>query len=637
MVSPSRKKTVLRFAEVLFIDFGGSVERLEHVQAVLKKCATFAAAKRGHKLICAALEDSLAVAFLDMPSAAAHCALEFQGKEGAPKVRMALNSGALQPVEDPSGKPTLVGELIDIGNRALEESVPGEIYATGAAAEHLENLTEWRDRLEPLDRSFARHDRVIHLFRLVSDKEFEEMWDPTTKIGQEFARAKKLLEKAAARQAKSIGGRTEALACVSTIVERREEIRKGWVSGLAIIAILTPVGIWIGKTSLGGQFNLWAYSVIQQFVPGPTGKMPIAVVDVSQIPTIVDPRSRYNWTDREKLAQVIDEIQRMKPAAMAFDIDLGEQADGPGPGADELYETANKYKNVFLGVDWALSLPRDEWLEGEENAHLAIHAGLPHDIRMGMTAMEFTSKHDQIPSMAFALAHAYRGKFEKTPWFGQKFLDVEGEQGIKTRTYYLNYSVIDPLTKELDRPTAQPSVFLSIKKPEDLRGHGDLFDGRMVLVGDAEPNGPDVAPVPGRSGLVPGVFVQAAAAYTLSSSQPLFVFKWWVQTCMDILSGLVVLVGVQLIRLANITKRSEVSVRHADNFMTAALVTLVCGLAILWVRTYGILWLDFLVMSLTLAFHQWTDRWMDRFWNGLVAAVAALWRLAVYRRAGEEA
>jgi len=108
-----------------------------------------------------------------------------------------------------------------------------------------------------------------------------------------------------------------------------------------------------------------------------------------------------------------------------------------------------------------------------------------------------------------------------------------------------------------------------------------------------------------------------------------------VQVCCDILSGLIVLVGVQVIKKIYLTTRSEAYVKHVDHGMTAALVSLVVILAIFFVRNFGILWMDFLGMSLTLAFHQTTDRWMDQVWKWMVSGASFLWKLVVFKRPGE--
>src|SRR5262249_55865542 len=143
--------------------------------------------------------------------------------------------------------------------------------------------------------------------------------------------------------------------------------------------------------------------------------------------------------------------------------------------------------------------------------------------------------------------------------------------------------------------------------------------GQVVIIGRGQPrtsrnisgmNANDQFKVPTESKAVPGVYVQAAAAYTLIDA-PLYRFTHLGRILADVFAALIplgIVLGFRLSR-AHLAKNSEDDRLFRVLAWTVSAVIFVIGY--FWVNLTGILWTDYLMVIAALLLHAP----LEHFWK----------------------
>ena len=128
--------------------------------------------------------------------------------------------------------------------------------------------------------------------------------------------------------------------------------------------------------------------------------------------------------------------------------------------------------------------------------------------------------------------------------------------------------------------------------PEAFRKMEDKIRIRIILLGDTKPEGPgDLFDVPGVVGKVPGVFLHACGAYTISG-EPLYRLTYFGRIVLDVLIALFILfvarLGSTLVKSND--SNDELSEHRLMFGLTVVAVIVVCMLSVGLVRHTRLLW-----------------------------------------------
>jgi CHASE2 domain-containing sensor protein len=157
-------------------------------------------------------------------------------------------------------------------------------------------------------------------------------------------------------------------------------------------------------------------------------------------------------------------------------------------------------------------------------------------------------------------------------------------------------SVIDFAALQRIREDVLPAL-----KPESFREMKNKIKGRMILLGDAEPEADDLFMVPGVTGTVPGVFLHACAANTIAN-EPLYSLTLLGRIAIDVTLAVVILVLVKFsLWLLLRSKRDLAHPEHKlDIVFTFVTIVLVLITSVVLVRQTRLLWTDFILVCAVL-------------------------------------
>lgn len=381
----------------------------------------------------------------------------------------------------------------------------------------------------------------------------------------------------------------------------------------------TPIGEWL-------QFETFSAlnSLLPPFAPEP---LPVIVVDISEL--------RYdsiNGTDRDALKLLVKEIASQRPYAIGIDIDFSPQNGKPPLRKDEKFFeycdgiSKNDHVPIFLGIHRTLYSAPEYWLGFPDYNHLAVGIGLhSKDTRQMVRwiANPTDKQHRYLRSMAEALSEEYlkaRSLPHPSPHLptflmettltapreagGQVVAGANEEISVPQvgEFHYgqspVNYSKLEELTRET----------ISVNVGEKGPSISGRFNDKVVILGDTHVE--DMFTIPGPVQPVRGIYLHASTVYTFAR-QPLCEFRVLVRFLMDVLLSIGLVVQLSYLKASSATERHKERVRRHG---ATLILVLLAGWAL--VRFAGVLWLDFIPITVSLLLHPWVERKVHHRWTG---------------------
>ena len=158
----------LAIGHVLFIDIVGysklltseQRERQQELNRTVRETEQFRAAEAAGKLVRVPTGDGMVLAFFTSPDAPLRCAVAIshalQGTKQLP-LRMGIDSGPVDPVEDVNDKPNLAGAGVNIAQRVMNCGDAGHILLSARAADDLAQHAEWKAQLHEIGEAEVKN------------------------------------------------------------------------------------------------------------------------------------------------------------------------------------------------------------------------------------------------------------------------------------------------------------------------------------------------------------------------------------------------------------------------------------------------------------------------------------------------
>jgi CHASE2 domain-containing sensor protein len=387
---------------------------------------------------------------------------------------------------------------------------------------------------------------------------------------------------------------------VSSRQEKNKDIIRYVIKATVIALIVIGAKTYFEHLPWGHRIEILAFEILQgqmlQF--SSADRLQVFVVDISKMPGGKD-----QVTPRTDLRNLVEAIARLRPRAIAIDVDFSPDEKGWKDDNDPAFFDfcLNLKKEtripVFLGVYRTRMASPDTWLGSGKYEGLAADMTLPAEV----FKIRLKSRgSDQLPTLSAALAYAYTkpGGLPEPPKWLMFILEKPREKTL------VNYSKLDQLKHET-LPLTQPTCVAELGSR--------FFNNKMVIIGDAT-LATDHRYVPGRFETVPGVYVHACAAYTLAI-EPLYELTFLSKIFADLAVAMLVILGVAYARFRHIETEGPFSWHDVEFKWINRIIFSVSIVGILLVRWAGIMWLDFLLVIYALRLHPSVEQWLKDWWN----------------------
>jgi CHASE2 domain-containing sensor protein len=437
--------------------------------------------------------------------------------------------------------------------------------------------------------------------------------------------------------------------------DRANEIRRDFMKGILFMVLLVPFTIALEHSALGHKAEHEAYGLLQSLLS--SDDVPFAVVNISKLepqPIEVDGKTRA-VTPRTDLKQIIDAIAEKRAKVIAIDINFAPLANGEyvDPAADPEFFQFCLSKNdaaeqqrlpVILAVDWATTAQsaarRPELLLADpaNPNYKDLFACIRIPEATGKLPYKISDETGfEITTMGAAIADALRSTEINSrrlaaplpQWAVQQFSIRELEYGVKVHEFPVDYSVLDTLrTREHTLATADPRV---------IKDQGDILSDKVVLVGNGTlGNTLDVFTVPGRSEQIPGVYLHAAAAYTLSKA-PLYMLTWKGAALIDAAMSLFILGAIAAIRWHYKDRTTKQVAKHRLEKLFSVLVGLLAIVFGVWfVNYHRVLWVDFMLVVPLLLLNPTIEHQLEHAWRYVRRKAPGAVEAVVFEREKED-
>lgn len=231
--------------------------------------------------------------------------------------------------------------------------------------------------------------------------------------------------------------------------------------GLAATALLFVLKVSFERSLIGHRFEVQTYDFLQGLLSSSgTGKLPILVVDISNVPGGKD-----GPTPRDVLKNIIEAIVDQRPRAIAVDVDFSPNERGwikdDDPEFFDFCITMRQKRKIpiFLGIYRTRAESPDTWLGLNKYRDLAA-VGLARegDTRRVSRWIQRNAFSDHLPTIASALAKAYQDNLPGPPIWLTPVIErtqdnehgVQGQfgDGLNTVEILVNYSKLERLKSE---------------------------------------------------------------------------------------------------------------------------------------------------------------------------------------------
>jgi CHASE2 domain-containing sensor protein/class 3 adenylate cyclase len=560
----------------------------------LRECPAFVKAESSGQAMAIPSGDGFAAVFFGDPFDCLDAARELQKVSAGAEymLRMAIHIGELQMVDaDVAGHANISGASVNIAARLLEFAKPGQLLVTSNTREIL-----LQRETNPPDFRFigdftAKHGLRLSTYRLVI---------PNLENGRNSL-VSGWVERIALKELEKDGA---DLAAPELVRVRARRFLIGWLLTLAGLPVCAAIANVAAGTVAGIHLRQFAYETLLQVGAQPASQIPITIVDIRDLPHHpAFPEAsddNENIVDRAALQKVLDAVAKHKPRVIGLDIDLGPFKEGAALGDGELLRDCLRIRletPVYVAVKRSLAYSNSSHLVfdpdnpeadyGDMVTHPG-HAPLnPQDQQRSFDELSLPIEQADgkvlrqvVPSLPVKIAEAFSGIRVQPPERAAPQRSTPAQ--LHGPQFLVNYVVAPQL--------AQPSNTLRVRDQSDLVGKGEMFEGKMVIIGSSDER-LDNWIIPGTNVRTSGVYWQAAVAYTRALA-PLYLANGLTEFFLMLLAGLAILLpGLILAPRSLVAAR----VKPVSPMVPAITVTSVCGLILLslmLVRFVNLLWLD---------------------------------------------
>jgi hypothetical protein len=418
------------------------------------------------------------------------------------------------------------------------------------------------------------------------------------------------------------------------VVSNTRGIGRDLLRGALFMVLLLGLKVAIEHTKLGKDIEHWGYLVLQrQLVAEPES---IQIVDISDLPAseIEIDGQTYVATSRAALSQLIQAIADQSPKAIGVDIDFSPDDQGYiTPKDPEFFQFClDLGVPVFLGILRTQALPPVLWLKEKSYQPLAANIIIPNASTVKMPAALQTSPNlDSGPTISAALAGAFEAaqcgeQFRRAGLADQFSVKELGEGGSVTE-FLVDYGPLDHL---IDKR-------LRTSDPNEIKKNGRVFENKIVLIGDGTlGSGEATFVVPGKSQPISGVYVHAAAAYTLTK-MPLYELNWKGRLVIDVVLVAIVLLLVALVKFIFRKEREKrIATERIQLIFIVIVVVTAFGVGVLFVYETCVMWTDFILALGALVLHPSIERRLESLWHFVKRTVPHAVRAVVFKQDTKE-
>ena len=180
-MSSSGEQGQLEIAHVLFIDIVGysklpinrQSDLLRQLNQIVRASEQFRSAEAADKLTRLPTGDGMALAFFTRPDAPVRCALEVSAAlKSYPqlKIRMGINSGAVDAVPDVNDRLNVAGAGINMAQRVMDCGDAGHILLSKRIADDLGQYEKWQPYLHDLGVVEVKHGVSLEIVNFYTDE-----------------------------------------------------------------------------------------------------------------------------------------------------------------------------------------------------------------------------------------------------------------------------------------------------------------------------------------------------------------------------------------------------------------------------------------------------------------------------------
>lgn len=636
-------------ASILWVDIVGysklnveqSARVIKQLETSLKACPSFKSAHGAGELVELPSGDGFGLIFLKNPALPFKCAIELQSAIAGKfdfEVRMGINVG---PIELRKNN---LSELVDangdganMASRIMNLAKPGEILVTQSAFEIGRHLAGIQDQLEPAGAHTIKHGDQVTAYRLT--------------VGASQAQPKTWFQVKEESVAKSMRERDSArgleVATVKVIASRLAAIRRDALLGLTVLLLGLFLGDLLEHSRIGHDARQWAYERLQGNLAAPRS-LPVAVIDIGRS---LD-KDDVGTTDLIALKGILDAVEKQGPAVVAIDIDFGflpkaqTWLDTNEVVVGSAYAYTQQGKPVFLAVRRQLyRQDPQQWLGDEKYAKMVVHPFFSDEvITLSPTtlATELELGKYRIPSLVAGLVSKQGANLPGSLELPQALREVvtpyakeESEQEninfgepsdqllqpvtVLKKRFFLNFSALNKIKEQTIR----------VKSGEDLLSHPMRSElaGAMVIIGSVDDER-DAWYRPDTGTKESGVYLHAVGAFTLAQA-PLYELVPSARIMLNFLILASVLGSVLFVRLRYLTSPSNVARGNVSLTFTLIVAAMTYMLGIWLIRTFHIMWTDFLLSAVLVLFHPKFEHELVRLCTWLKSRTNQLWKSIV--------
>ncbi len=177
----------VEMAHVLFMDIVGfSKEYMDQgaalvteLQQIVRQAKAYQDAERNREIMRLATGDGMALVFFGDPQTAAQCAIEVGAALKARphiRLRMGINTGPVQRLEDINSGPNVSGAGINMAQRVMDAGDAGHILCSKSTTDVLAQLATWAPHLHDLGECEVKHGIKLPIYNLYTPEVGNADW-----------------------------------------------------------------------------------------------------------------------------------------------------------------------------------------------------------------------------------------------------------------------------------------------------------------------------------------------------------------------------------------------------------------------------------------------------------------------------
>jgi CHASE2 domain-containing sensor protein len=412
---------------------------------------------------------------------------------------------------------------------------------------------------------------------------------------------------------------------------------RDFVHGILLTVLLILLKGAVEESEFGRQLEQMTYNILQLRLLSRLdwNDSPITVVDISGLkPVPVEFDGRYELvTSRRALTEIVRAAARQKPRAIGIDLDFS-----PGPRGYVTPDDADFLQvcldiqhlgiPVRIGIYDSVVLGPERWLGRPEFQSLAAYITIPLPEHTEPTTrmvewVQPAGVSKPCPSLACALAQARQREIPSPLRWAVRRAALKTEEEFSASEFLVDYAGLERLMDQ--RVVAKDANAITAERTR--------IAGKIVLIGKATPGqAADEFNVPGRGTPVPGIYLHAAASYTLLQA-PLYRLTHAGRVAADGLAALCVFGTILIVRLSySRWAHRELATHRMHVLLTAVVILTVIVIGHYLVSTIRLIWTDYLMVVGALLLHSPAERYVGGPLGRLRSAVVSKWRARPVRR-----